>query len=75
MNTVLLILAIVWSVGILYLVYQFFRNDAVYNIRINWIDTNDPRLDQYTYDEMMSPSWSNFYGFRFPKARHFKLKD
>jgi len=58
--------------GMIYSVYQLFRNDAVLSINLHWIATDDDRFDKYTYDEMFKPSKSNWFGIRYPKDSHFK---
>jgi len=56
----------------LYCVYQIVRDEAVYNIRHNWIYSEDKRWYKYTYNYMHDPSKHNWFGLRFPKDSHFK---
>ena len=63
-----LILLGLWLV---YLFYQFFRNNAVYKIRIHWIDTHDPRWERHEYNDMFRPSKDNWYGIKYPKDSDF----
>jgi len=62
-------------ISILYFSYQGQRNHKVYEIRVKWIYDNDKRFEQYTYDEMYDPHLSNWFGLKFPKEKHYKLKE
>ena len=59
-----------------YAIYQLKRNTAVYDIRINWIEQFDDRLNQYTYSDMFDPSKSNQFGLQWPDEKNYinKLK-
>ena len=59
----------------LYFIYQLKRNDAVFEIRSNWLARNDKRHGQYTYDEMFDPSKCNLYGLKYPRDYHFVNKE
>lgn len=74
--TIVLVILGVWllvcfgMVG--YLTYQLRRNDAVYKIRVNWINTDDNRYQKYSYDYMFDPNRINWFGLKFPKDEHFR---
>ena len=69
--TVLIIIVEVWILAIAYCVYQLARNEAIYNIRKNWIDTNDKRHDKYSYVDMHNPCINNWIGIKYPKDKHY----
>lgn len=58
--------------GIVYCLYQLVRNDKIYHIRINWIDTDDKRRDKYSYDEMFRPNKHNWFGLKYPNEKQYK---
>lgn len=65
MNSIILILICV-------LLYQLKRNQAVYTIRKNWINTYQfDRLKKYTYEYMFDPNMQNWFGFRYTKDTHY----
>lgn len=75
METISLILYILLGVcfiSLIYTVYQFSRNNAVYSIRIKWLDDGDRRFFKYTYNEMFNPSKDNMFGLKLPKDVDFK---
>ena len=55
MKTIFLIVYSITSLlFISYLVYQWYRNNKVYNIRCKWIKNNEiERHNKYTYDAQM----------------------
>lgn len=55
----------------IYGVYQLIRNEFVYRIRIKWIEEDDIRHDQYSYDYMFNPSKHNLFGLKFPTDKAF----
>ena len=55
----------------IYCFYQLARNQKVYEIRVDWINENDPRRDKYTYDYMFNPSFRNWLGLKFPSKSDF----
>jgi hypothetical protein len=59
----------------IYLYYQGSRYEEVGNIRTTWTWHGDPRHEQYSYEEMYSPSLSNYFGLRWPRDKHFKKRD
>ena len=61
-----------FAMGICYIIYQLFRNSAVYKIRTNWINTNDKRYNKYSYKFMNNPNKNNWFGLRYPKDKHYK---
>lgn len=70
---VILIGALILSfLALFYCLFQLLRNEAVYRIRIHWIDEDDSRHDKYSYDEMFSANKSNWFGLRWPCDKHFK---
>ena len=74
MNMLIISLGVIIVMHVLFLFYAFFqlyRNEMVYQIRTRWIDNHDKRIYKYTYDEMMTPSASNNYGFQIPKEHMF----
>ena len=74
MNILIISLEVIIVMHVLFLFYVFFqlyRNEKVYQIRMRWIDNHDKRIYKYTYDEMMTPSASNNYGFQIPKEHMF----
>lgn len=62
----------IFSLCIVYLIYQLLRNQKVGKIRLNWLDKKDPRLSKYTYEEMFLPSKKNRYGLQMPEDKDFK---
>jgi hypothetical protein len=56
----------------MYLFFQIFRNNLVYNIRAKWIEIDDKRRYKYSYGYMQNPSESNYFGLRIPKESHYK---
>lgn len=74
MKSIDLIVMIVLGILLLYYFYQWARNDRVYRIRIKWLNNDDARYPQYSYDEMYNPSKKNWFGLKFPKDKHFKDK-
>lgn len=78
MNILIVVTYIILVISVLGMIYSFFqfgRNDAVYRIRIKWIDTRDPRYYQYTYDEMFDPGSDNYWGLTIPKEEDFVDKE
>lgn len=72
----ILLIGLLCSLPILYNIYQDIRNSKIYNIRIKWIDSNDIRYDIYSYDIMLNPCKSNWFGLKYPKDKHFpKIKN
>lgn len=55
-----------------YFSYQLKRNDAVYKIRKNWIETRDPRHELYSYSYMFDPNKINLFGLKYPRDNHFR---
>ena len=70
MNTLLIISLCLFVGQLLSLFFVFFysyqlkRNNDVYEIRLKWIESNDKRYYQYSYEEMFLPSFRNFYGLK-----------
>jgi hypothetical protein len=58
-------------IGIIHCSYQMKRNREVYDIRTEWILSNDDRLHKYTYDDMYEPNKHNWFGLKFTKAKHY----
>ena len=56
-----------------YLIFQSYRNNQVYEIRLKWIHTSDLRYDQYSYNDMYMPSFKNIFGLKSPKESNFPL--
>lgn len=46
--------------------FALIRNNCIYNIRINWINTNDQRHSKYTYTEMIESSEKKKFGWTLP---------
>jgi len=70
-----IILWIILGIAVLvliYLIYQIVRNDKVAEIRFGWIEKNDSRIDEYTYDEMFNSSFKNWLGLKYPNEKDFK---
>ena len=67
-----LIIASVFGVILTYCLYQLIRNNTIYSIRTNWIETDDSRYSKYSYDYMMNPSIHNWFGLKFPLDKSFK---
>lgn len=57
---------------LIYLLYQGKRNDAVYKIRMSWVNNQDKRRYKYSYDYMFMPKLKNYFGLQYPKDKHFK---
>ena len=71
MQTIKTLLFIFSSIVFVYGIYQLFRNNKVYKIRIKWIENDDPRHDYYSYDFMFVPSKYNWFGLKFPTDKAF----
>lgn len=71
MNYTLIIVMCALSLVLLYGIYQFFRNEAVFRIRSKWIENRDSRWYEYTYDYMFDPSEDNWFGLRYPRDEHY----
>ena len=71
MRTVLLIILGVLVLALIYCFYQLARNQKVYEIRIDWVNEDDPRWSKYTYDYMFNPSFRNWLGLKFPSKSDF----
>lgn len=71
METLLLIIIGISVLGIIYWIYQFARDQKVYEIRQDWIITDNPKKDKYTYDYMFNPSFRNWLGLKFPSKSDF----
>ena len=54
-----------------YGIYQLFRNEKVFKIRMKWIETQDTRWHYFPYEYMLHPKKNNWFGFRFPKDEHY----
>jgi len=61
--------------GVLYCLYQLIRNTKIFKIRSVWIETNDKRWFKHSYDFMMDPNQHNWFGFRYPKDKHYNKGD
>jgi hypothetical protein len=72
LDFILKIFIVIAGILLLNLYYQLKRNNAVYSIRIKWIDTDDKRRYMYSYDYMLNPAKHNWYGLRYPRDKHFK---
>ena len=57
--------------SLIYDIYQFKRITCVYDIRVNWIKTNDPRYNKYSFDKMSDPNRKNWFGLKYPKDSDF----
>ena len=71
----MMLLNIILVLGFLALIYcglQFIRNERVFDIRMNWIETKDERHERYTYGEMFNPSEKNFFGLNIPRDKFYK---
>lgn len=55
-----------------YCLIQIVRNNEIHEIRKEWIYQDDKRWYKYTYQEMFTPSKSNWYGLRYPKDEHYE---
>jgi hypothetical protein len=66
------ILCSVCIIAMIYVVYQLLRNKEVFLIRINWVNLDDNRESQYTYEYMFYPAKHNWYGLKWPKEKDFK---
>jgi hypothetical protein len=74
-GSLILILLAIACLGLAYIDLQLQRNEQVYRIRMQWIDNNDPRHEQYTYEEMFTASWKTWWGMRWPKDELYKIKN
>lgn len=63
---------IIVTILLSYFLFQFYRNNKVFLIRVKWIRAEDERYEQYSYDSMYDPSKSNWWGLKIPKEKHFK---
>jgi len=72
--TLIGILIIILLIGLAYLVFQIKRNHKVYDIRTNWLYTNDNRWYEYTYDYMYTPAKHNWYGLKYPQDSDYLSK-
>lgn len=68
---ILTTLIVICFIILLYLLYQLFRNNKVYSIRYDWINSNDRRRYYYTYNYMFDAAKHNWYGLKYPKDSHF----
>jgi len=74
---VVLIMVPLWGIiGYNLLKYKFDsdRNEAVYKIRSDWINSQDPRHEKYTYQEMYQPNKYNKYGWKKLNDGDFRWK-
>ena len=71
MGTIGLIILGILVLALIYCFYQLARNQKVYEIRQEWIITNSPKRDKYTYDYMFNPSFRNWLGLKFPSKSDF----
>jgi len=56
-----------------YSIYQLFRNEKVYKIRIKWIDNDKWEVHKkYSYDDMMCANKKNWYGLKWPNENDYK---
>ena len=72
---ILCIIVIVFLTPLLrsaYYLYQVKRMLKIFDIRMDWIINRDPRWDHYSAAEMRGASLSNWFGFRWPKDKHYK---
>jgi len=65
------IIIFIISLIFIYLFYQFARNEAVFKIRLKWINEDDKRWETWSYDQMYAPSRHNWYGIKYPKEFHY----
>ena len=70
-SLIALSLPVIAVIAVLYLIYQLKRNTKVRDIRLKWIEEEDNRFHEYTYDFMYDPSKHNVYGLQFPKESNF----
>ena len=54
-----------------YLIYQLERNYKVLKIRKKWYYNDNPKLKKYSFDEMLDPSFKNWFGFKYPNEKDF----
>lgn len=57
---------------IIYTIYQLFRNEEVFKIRVMWILTDDERWSRYSYKKMFDPNLDNWFGLRWPSDKNYK---
>lgn len=56
-----------------YLAYQRVRNEAVYNIKVKWLDNGEfERCRRNSYDHMYKPNLKNWFGLRWPREKNYK---
>lgn len=70
-----IIAALLIALSILILFYTFRqlkRIDLVFEIRIKWIRKNNNLYNKYSFEQMLKPIKSNWYGFKLPKENDFK---
>ena len=71
--TILLTIYGLLILKLLHVLRQFPRIDAVYEIRLNWINTNDDRYYQYSWEDMLDNyNKKTWYGIKIPKDEDFK---
>lgn len=71
MKTISEIFLFLSVLAFIYGVYQLIRNEFVYRIRIKWIEEDDIRWHNYSYDFMFNPSKHNWFGLKFPTDKAF----
>jgi len=57
--------------ALVYCVYQLVRNIRISEIRQEWIIERDEKFNKYTHEQMFLPSFSNWFGLKFPLKRDF----
>ena len=71
--TILITIWIILFIAFIYVVYQIKRNEAVFKIRMKWINTYQfNRHDRWSYEYMVDPNKSNWYGLKYPKEKDYK---
>ena len=69
---ILVILIIICIIGVLYCLYQLERNRQIYKIVTKWVNQDDERYYNYSYNYMADPSKHNWYGLKYPKDKHYE---
>lgn len=66
------LLLTVFILAFIYFLYQLFRNDKVFEIKIKWIDEKKWDLYyKYSYEFMFNANKHNLYGLKWPSEKNY----
>lgn len=66
------VLPVIFSVVLIYCLYQLIRNRVIFDIHSRWIKSGDPKWYKYDYNFMLDSNKHNWWGLKFPREKDYK---